>query len=380
MPLVQRLRWLPYLIVYYLACLTRRVHQDKVVFIEGTGTALNGNLAWIREALPVAYQVDEFFPARPSPPLAKAADRYRLVLALAQAGVIFMDDYLQLVHALRIRRGVRLVQVWHAMGAMKKMGFSRVGRVSNAPPPTSLLHRNYTDVIVSSEAMRQIYAQAFKVSINKVAALGTPRSDFFFDMDAQQAVRQNLYASYPMLSGRRVIVFAPTYRDLGKGLLGYPPQFLDLDRIGRHLGANDILVLKFHPFCNDHWRVPPGLADKIVDLSGYPEFNHLLVVADLLVTDYSSAIFDYALLKKPVLFYSPDMDAYDQTRGFYYPFDTYTYGPVVIDMDGLIDGLSSTALDQNRWASFTDLFLGSCDGQSTPRLIQAIMGVGHGRD
>jgi CDP-ribitol ribitolphosphotransferase len=293
--------------------------------------------------------------------------------AVAQAQYVVMDDYLHLIHVLRIRSGVRVIQVWHAMGAMKKMGFSRVGRASNAPPRTSLLHRNYTDVIVSSPAMAPHYAEAFRTSIDKVHPLGAPRSDFFFDADAQELVRQELSAKVPALKDRRVVLFAPTYRDTAAHGCDYPSEFLDLDRVGETLEDQDLFVLKFHPFVRRVWQIPEAHRDNIIDLSIYPEFNHLLSVADLLVSDYSSAIFDCGLLRKPVVYYVPDMDTYDGARGFYYPFDQYVYGPVATTFDALLDNLSTVELDESRHQEFHDLFLQGCDGNATQRFFDQML-------
>jgi len=374
-PVVQRLRWFPYLVAYRVMCWVKPVRSTGVVFISGVGSHLSGNLRSIREAMGDEFHTWEFFPSSWGGFLQKMSERYRLVVAVAQAKYVLMDDYLHLIHALKIRRGTQVVQVWHGLGAMKKMGFSREGRGSNAPPATSLIHRNYTDVVVSSDQMRPHYSQAFRVPLEKIHGWGSPRSDLFFDEEAMDEVRRLVWESVPALKDRRVLVFAPTYRVLADGSFGYEAEFLDLVRMGEALGEKDLLVLKFHPFVRRPWEIPPSCADKIIDMSTYPEFNHVLVVTDLLITDYSSAIFDYALMDKPVLFYTPDLDTYDGARGFYYPFETYTYGPVVSDQDALIAHLDTTKIDKKKRENFCELFLDGCDGQATSRFMKEIFDV-----
>jgi CDP-ribitol ribitolphosphotransferase len=252
------------------------------------------------------------------------------------------------------------------------MGFSRVGQGFGAPARTSLTHRNYTDVIVSSEAMRPHFAEGFGIPLERIHATGVPRSDFFFDGDAQDLARDRLFAQLPQLRDHRIILFAPTYRTGVNNRVGYPLEFLDLDRIGQTLGEGDLFIIKNHPLVAESWEIPPQYADKILDLSSFEEFNHLLLVSDLLITDYSSAIFDNALLKNPVVFYTPDFEVYDGARGFYYPFDQYVYGPVVHDLNSLVALIPGVDIDEPRWSEFCELFLNSCDGRATQRFIETV--------
>ena len=127
-----------------------------------------------------------------------------------------------------------------------------------------------------------------------------------------------------------------------------------------------------HPFVKSRPEIPERWADRIFDLGDYPEFNYLLLVTDLLITDYSSAIFEYALLRRPIIFYTPDLAEYWQDRGFYYDFAEYTYGPQVSDLPELFAALDKTAVDQARLDQFIAKFLDRCDGQATTRFIETI--------
>jgi len=290
---------------------------------------------------------------------------------MAQTEYTLLDDYFPLVYTIKLRPGARLVQVWHALGAFKRVGYSRLGK-GGGPDATSLAHRNYTDVIVSADAVRENYAEAFGVELSAVHATGIPRSDLFFDPEERQAITEVMLYEMPFLQGRRLIFFVPTFRGRAKRTAHYPEQFMDYAKIGAALGENDLLVIKMHPFVRKPVHIPEKYADKIVDLSTYPEFNHLLLLCDVLITDYSSAIFDYALLHRPVIFFVPDLDTYADIRGFYYPFEEYTYGPVVRDMDGLIEALRSAVVDEDRLGVFCEKFLNRCDGHATQRFIDTV--------
>ncbi|MCL2482480.1 MAG: CDP-glycerol glycerophosphotransferase family protein [Propionibacteriaceae bacterium] len=346
-----------------------------MILVTNRHHVLAGNLRYIYDHLNKdTFSIHTFFLDQPSLRL-RAIQDLRFVVAMAQVQYVLVDDFMPLLYALRLRPGTRLVQVWHALGALKRVGYSRQG-LGGGPPATSMSHKNYTDVIVSAESIRKDFAEAFCVSMQTVHATGAPRSDLFFDPDEQTRILEPLYASLPQLRDKRVILFAPTFRGGGKRAAYYPDTFLDLEKFGAALGDNDLVVIKMHPFVTDPLPIPPIFADKIIDLSSYPEFNHLLLVSDILVTDYSSAIFDYALLERPVVFYVPDLDDYTRQRGFYYDFDEYAYGPVARTFPELLTALNDPQIDRKRLSQFHDKFLDRCDGHATQRFIDVIFNQG----
>ena len=373
-PHAQKFRALVVTLVYRVVSFWCPVRPSSVILATNRTNVLTDNLRWIDAALNRAdFTVRTFtFGDRPRLPWLRALADLRFAAAMAQTQYTIVDDFFPLVYPIRLRPGARLIQVWHALGALKRMGYSRPNK-TGGPPAASLSHKNYTDVVVSSNAVRADYAEAFSVSLDLVHALGAPRSDLFFDQSAQAGVKAKLYAQYPQLKDRRVVLFAPTFRGPRKMLAHYPPEYIDLDRLGAGLGDNDLLVIKMHPFVKTTPPIPPRFRDRMIDLSAYPEFNDLLLVTDLLITDYSSAIFDYALLERPVVFYVPDLADYSRGRGFYYDFEEYAYGPVARDLTTLIGFLGTTTVDRTRLTGFRAKFLDRCDGQATQRFIETIL-------
>ena len=374
-PFLRSLRDIIFSTTYAVASRVLGMRPDSVILVTVRNQELTDNLRAIEAQLdPGRHSVTVFsFANRPKLAITRFLPNVRFMIAMAQAQYTIVDDFFPLLYCARLRPGAKLVQVWHALGAFKKVGYSRLGR-GGGPPSTSISHKNYTDVIVSADSVKQDFAEAFGVPLERVHATGAPRSDLFFDESAQRDIKAELLKTVPQLSGRRVILFAPTFRGGSRQTAHYPPGFLDFDRIGAALGPDDLLVLKMHPFIKRRPAIPPAWRDRVIDLSWYPEFNHLLLVCDLLVTDYSSAIFDYSLLRRPILFYVPDLDQYAHGRGFYYPFDDYTYGPVVRDLDGLLANLGTTEVDEQRLDAFHARFLNRCDGQATTRCLATIFG------
>jgi CDP-ribitol ribitolphosphotransferase len=359
--------------MYALARRLQPLRPGSVILLTVRADELTDNLLAIDRRLDhQRYDIKHYsFAHRPRSILARIGPNVRFIWAMSRTQYTIVDDFFPLLYSAKLRPGAKLVQVWHALGAFKRVGFSRGGH-GGGPALNALAHKNYTDVIVSSDSVRPDFADAFGVPLDRVHACGAPRSDLFFDQAARADITDGLKRELPILRGRRVILFAPTFRGKQRQCAYYPDEFLDLDRIGTALGPDDLLVLRMHPFVRNRPVIPAVWRDRIIDLSDFPEFNHLLLVTDLLVTDYSSAIFDYSLLRRPIVFYVPDLDQYVAERGFYYPFSSYVYGPVVRDLAGLVDALGTTAVDETLLQQFTQQFLNRCDGHATQRCIETI--------
>ena len=140
-------------------------------------------------------------------------------------------------------RRTTVVQVWHAAGALKRFGLDTTTPL--AEPERTFLHRYYDAVVVGGEWTRAPYAAALRTPIERVLALGSPRTDFFFDEEALAAARARVLAVHPELAGRRVVLYAPTFRGRGVGKRAAPG--MDAPKLRAALPADHALVLKTHP-------------------------------------------------------------------------------------------------------------------------------------
>src|SRR5699024_10134934 len=126
-----------------------------------------------------------------------------------------------------------------------------------------------------------------------------------------QSVKNFLQTEFPIFKEKKVILYAPTYRD---NELDMKSVQLDLKKMYKSLKYDYVLILKLHPAVNGTFENKyPGF---VYNLSSYPNINHLLVISDLLVTDYSSIPVEFSLLNKPMIFYAYDLDDYAASTGF----------------------------------------------------------------
>ena len=140
----------------------------------------------------------------------------KIAWLIATSQHVLLDDFYPLVYPLKIRNNVNLIQVWHAVGAFKTFGFSRMG-LPGGPKPTSKNHKNYTWAIVSSKHVAPFYAEGFGIDDRKVLPLGAPRTDMFFDTSYKQSVVTRLEEELPFIKGKKVVLLHQLSAVMDKG-------------------------------------------------------------------------------------------------------------------------------------------------------------------
>lgn len=369
---LQRWRFAPYILAYAVLRRTTTVVPHRVLFLSDSRADFSGNFAFLRDEIrrqdAGAHIVGIFKPRlRARRPL---TDLVRLPWEMARAQTIVLDDFYPLVYPLSLRPETRLLQVWHAAGAFKKVGWSRVG-LPGGPLPGSLAHRNYTDVTVSSDAVRADYAEAFGVESHRVHALGVPRTDVFFDAAHVATTSQRIRARYGIAADSRIALFAPTFRGNGQLTATYDMTSVPWRSLAESLGEGWTVLVKMHPFVSRLSADLPAVPG-IVDVSAERELNDLMMAADVLVTDYSSAIFEFALLDRPLVFFCPDLESYAAERDFYHPFSEYIAGPLVTTGADLADAIRTARVGSDTRA-FRERFMSACDGRSSERITREVI-------
>jgi teichoic acid ribitol-phosphate primase len=290
----------------------------------------------------------------------------RAMYHLRTASLVVVDNAWLPVHVAPHPSRTTVVQVWHAVGALKRFGLDTV------PPPhepeRSFLHRYYDFVVSSGAASREPWSRAFRTPLDRVLPLGSPRTDMLVDGDALAEARERVLHRYPALRERRVVTYAPTFRGRGRGKR--PAPGLDAARLRAALPASDVLVLKSHPNL-DARLVPTEGFDVVV--APAEDMNDVLAATDILVTDYSSSIFEYALLRRPLVLLVPDLEDYARMPGLYLDYGAEMIGTQVRDTDGVIAAVRADAIDLASYEAFIARHLGAADGRATARFVERFL-------
>ena len=290
---------------------------------------------------------------------------------LASSKVILIDDYIRSVYEIKKRKDNYLIQVWHACGAFKAFGFSRLSK-EGCWHQDSRSHRTYDYCLVSSRKVAKHYAEAFGMNVDRVIATGVPRTDIFFDETYKREIRAKIFSTYPMLKDKKVILFAPTFRGSSKKEGNYPHYRFDYKKIFESFGDEYRIIIKHHPHVNNKPVIEKEYKDRVIDLSKNEELNELLFVTDILITDYSSVIFEAALLDIPMLFYAFDLDEYISRRGFYCEYISFIPGKLVENMDEILAALMVGDFEADKIIEFKKDFFDDLDGKSGKRASEFI--------
>ena len=367
------------LAVFYIynriAALFLKVNKKKAVFLSESHEVLDGNLKYVFDAMPAGYEKKVHIKADRRK-MNSLSETFSTWYDITTSGCIFLDDFYGLISSQRVREGQNLVQLWHGGGAYKKFGYSRI----NTGDKIERVHsgyRKYTMAITSSEDTRDCFAEAFGIDRSKTAATGIPRTDVFFDDDAKQEIRRKFFVRYPELKGKKLILVAPTYRGRKVEDADYNFDYADLDGLSEQLGEEYKILTRWHPALRnniDMGKVKPEKCSMAADFSHYDDVNDLLIVCDTLITDYSSIIFDYSLLNKPLIYFAYDKDTYGTERGLYFSFDEYIIGKVVTDRKALGNAVIEKDMCTSKREEFNRKFMSACDGSSTDRVIRYALG------
>ncbi len=361
--------------------------QERVYIVTNRDSSLRGNLAEIERALralPAAPTIlretgsdDERNGGVPILSLFTAALRIaKRSYRVATSRVVIVDDYFFPIYPVRKRSGVTIIQVWHACGAFKRFGRATLASEWGADEiflKWVPIHSNYDLTLVSSASIAQIYADAFGQSVETVTAVfGIPRTDALAPSPRRDAAEREMRARLGLTDNRTTILYAPTFR--GADLKGArAPELLDIAALHRVLGDQYRLILRLHPFVKSAMRIPDEARDFVVDASREPDVNEVMLAADILVTDYSSIIFEYSLLNRPMAFLAPDLDAYERERGFFFDYRSGVPGPVVDTTEQLITWINAKAFDLQRVANFATESFDVMDGHATERLVEQVV-------
>ena len=348
-----------------------KVNKNKALFLSESHRNLDGNLKCVYDKLPEGIEkaVHVKGDRRNKSGI---SDTISVWLDMTTSAYIFLDDFYGLTSAMKVREGQQIIQLWHGAGAYKKFGFSRI----NTGDKIERVHggyRKYTMAVTSSDDIRGCYAEAFGIDVSKTAATGIPRTDMFFDEELKECIRTKFFNEHPYLNGKKLILIAPTYRGRKVEDADYDFDYADPDRLVEELGEEYAVLTKWHPALRNNiekGRTGEKRCNHVYAFSDYKDINELLVVCDVLITDYSSVIFDYSLLNKPIVYFVYDKEDYADNRGLYYDFDEYIYGTVVEKREELADAVRKEDMCSNLREEFNRKFMSACTGNSTEKVIK----------
>ena len=339
--------------------------KDKAVFLSRQSDKPSENFLLLREEL---HKVSpstkcEFYcrlGLKSEMGLSYAMLMLRQMKALAGAKLCITESYCIPISILRHKKHLRVVQIWHSMVAIKKFGWQTVDMPEGASSDVARImdmHKGYDFVAVGSEYMRQFFSEAMNTPVEKILPIGVPVADrLLASADEADELRGRFFEIYPQAKGKKIAVYLPTMRrDSPIDCQGMIDGF-DCEKF--------ILVIKLHPL--DRHTVIKGnraIQDKFFTT------EQAIIMADAVISDYSGAAAEAALLNKPVYFFVPDTERYNAECGINVnPLEVF---PSVsfADSNELVAAVLSEKAAAENIAIVKEKLCGGCDGHSTENII-----------
>lgn len=279
------------------------------------------------------------------------------------------------------RPGVIFLETWHGT-PLKKLGFDLGDVYTSNPNLKSVFYEQAKewDYLVSANRFStDVFERAFGCDRDKILEYGYPRNDILY-AENKDEISTEVKRELGIPEGKRVILYAPTWRDnqsIGVGQYKFQLA-LDLSRMREEFGADSVVLLRTHYYIADMLDLSE-YAGFVYNGSQYEDVSRLYLASDICITDYSSVFFDYANLKRPILFFAYDYEAYaDEIRGLYIDMDKELPGPVLHTNDELMKAISEIAhvgkQYRERYEKFYDRFCSIDDGRASERVIEKVFG------
>lgn len=277
------------------------------------------------------------------------------------------------------RRGTIYLQTWHGT-PLKKMLYDikKVqGRNEGYVERVGRAIKNWDYLISPSPYATKAFKSAFRYDGN-ILEVGYPRNDIFYKKDKEKEVRR-IKNRLMLKENKKIILYAPTFRDNQtiKNNKFFFELNMDLAKMKEHLGSEYILLLRTHVVVSNKLQIDEAFSDFVFDVSNYPDIQELLLISDILITDYSSVMFDYANTGRPMIFYTYDLEEYrDDIRGFYIDFEKEAPGPLVFNTDEIIENiLNIDRLKESyreKYTAFVQKYCPLDDGNASKRVVEKL--------
>lgn len=277
------------------------------------------------------------------------------------------------------REEVMFLETWHGT-PLKKLAFDLDDIHAASQNHKTMFYRQgkaWNYLISANRFSTDVFERAFCVPREKIIEVGYPRNDILYSERADEIAKE-VKKEFGIPEGKRVILYAPTWRDnqfYGKGKYKFTLA-MDLERMRKEFGKDSVILLRTHYYIADSLDLT-GLEDFVYNGSTYNDVSRLYLASDICITDYSSVFFDYANLRRPMLFFAYDYEDYkDEIRGMYFDMNTELPGPIVQTNDELVDALHHideiSEKYKERYDRFYDKFCHVDDGHASKRAIDIV--------
>lgn len=267
---------------------------------------------------------------------------------IATSRVVILDTYCMVISILKHKKGLKIIQMWHSMGTMKKFGYTALDTKEGSKSELAYamkMHENYDYIFASADSYKDHLSMGFQCDIEKILTMPLPRLDLLNSEKYAKKVRERIYREYPELGEKPLILYCPTFRKEEEEFLGALKKLTSAVNYERYN-----FVVKLHPLSKAEVEEPA------VDADGFTSFE-MLFAADYVISDYSCIVYEAAVRKIPLYFYNFDMEFYKDGRGLALDYEREVPGPCSADAKEIIAAIETKEYNMDELEKFADKYV-----------------------
>jgi CDP-ribitol ribitolphosphotransferase len=287
---------------------------------------------------------------------------YRQMKAISQSKVIIVDGYNLPVSMLKHKKNTKVIQMWHALGAIKQFGYQAIGKKDGINPKIAKIlkmHANYDYILSGSTEMNKFFSEAFNTNIDKVLAIGTPTVDYLKQKNPK--IEKEIFKKYPIMKKKINVLYSPTFRNDKTNNLQELIDNFDFNKCN--------LIITFHPKVDN-----VSLDNRVicVDRKEFDTFD-ILKTCDYVITDYSALMIDSAIVNKKILLYVYDYEKYKEENGLNIELLKDFKNITSKDAKELVNIIINNKYDMKEYKKFQKMYTPSIKGRCTDEVTNIIM-------
>lgn len=293
----------------------------------------------------------------------------RQMYHIATSKVVILDSYCILISILNHRKDLKVIQMWHSMGTMKKFGYQILGleEGSNEKLAKEMkMHKNYDYIFASSKAYAKYLADGFGYDVDRVKIYSLPRVDLLKSESYKKEIVTKINKIYPQIKEKKNIVYCPTFRK-NEGKMA-----CEIKKLIEKVDFNKYnLILKLHPLSKIEVNNENVIYDK--KISSF----EMLFIADYVISDYSCIIYEASILKIPLFFWAFDLKKYLDTRGLNIDYKKEVPGIVSKSIQDILEEIDKNEYDYNKLERFREKYVTNTTN-STKKILEFVINLMNG--
>ena len=291
---------------------------------------------------------------------------FKQIYHIATSKVVILDSYCIPISILKHKKSLKVIQIWHSVGTMKKFGYDIIDQEEgNSSKMTKIMkmHKNYDVILCAGEGYRHDLARQFGYPEDKIEIIPLPRLDLLYDKKYIEKTKEKIFKKYTILKNKKNIIYVPTFRNDEKKLEIHINKLIKLIDYNKYN-----LIIKLHPLSKIN------ISDKRVIIPDDFNSMEMILVSDYVITDYSCILYEAGFINKPLYFDAFDYEEYNKNRSLNLDYFKELPGVVTKNIEEIINSIENDKYDYKKLKTFINKYI-KYDSNSAKKIYNLIENI-----